>query len=940
MKKYMISLSLILSMLLGTGVLVAQTKSDSTAQDLIQLPFGTVTKDRLVGAVDELKHDDLMHTSYPSVYDAIQAQVPGYVLGRIRGYARQGNDEPLVIIDGLANRSLSSLSVDEIESIEFLKDVTAKMLYGSRAANGVIVVTTRRGYESPKKFTVTTQYGLRNANDYPEFLGAAEYMKFRNMALKNDGKDPLYTDEDIAMAGTSYKYPDVDYYDMFVKDHTSYQKVNLDLIGGDAKTKYYLNMGYMGEGGLEKVGDERRTDVMKVRSNLDYEVNKVISVNLDIAGRFYMTKGNHVSTNKLFTELSTRKPNDYPIFISSTPNVDSLGTSDVVGGKNLYGDMVYSGYKREITSFAQTNLGMNFDFNDYVQGLTGKAYATFDINNYIAEGKKLTYRTLKPAIGPNGQDTLLVNGVYNPKGNEQRLGDNYYRNLGGGAYLSYDRTFGDHAVNAVASYLINYKTIKTKASDMNTVQDDKGMNFGIRANYAYKDKYVAEYSGVYMGSNRFHKDNRWKLFNAVGLGYVLSKEDFMQDVNFVDYLKLKASYGKIGYDQSFDHLLYNDYYKYWAGSYKTGVKNAETLVGTEYIQAGNKRLTFEESKEMNIGLDATLFNNHLDLSAEYYTEERSGMPTKMKYAFPQITGAPDIVDNYNSIKTTGWELTARYSGNAGDLKYSLGGWITHYSSEWTKYDELNDFSFQNIQGTKTDAIWGYIADGFYTSAEDIATYGAENGVPLTSSLGTVIPGDLKFKNISNTYDEYTYNDNVINKYDRTIIGNSRPRYVYGLNLQLKYKGLSLYALGEGRFGYDRMKTWPTYYTNKGNVKYSPFAYEAAVPAFDENGVAVGLESNDYTLPRLTTEGAAHSYNASTFFLQKAYFFRVRTVELKYDLPKRVSKVIASQQANIFVRGDNLLTIADEDTLDPISPNSGLTTAPVFKTYTVGLQVTF
>ncbi|WP_430932642.1 SusC/RagA family TonB-linked outer membrane protein [Saccharicrinis sp. 156] len=942
MKQYIVTLSLALLCMLCVDTVKAQEVNDSIKQELIELPYGKVSKDRLVGSIDVITKEDLMQSGYPTLSNALAWKVPGYLQGRVRGYSRGGtDDQPLVIIDGLSNRFLSSVMVDEVESVHILKDVTAKMLYGSKAANGVIVVKTKRGKNAKRKFTVTGDYGLRMANEYPEYVGAADYMKYNNQARMNDGLDPLYLQEDIDMAGSSYKYPDVDFYDMFLEDQTNFQKVNTQLIGGDDKTKYFFNMGYFGESGLEAVGDKSRTDAFNLRSNLDYKVNNVITVNLDIAGRFYNVEGNRLSDSNFFSALSGTKPNDYPIFISDQPHADSLGTSAGQGGSNLYGDMVYAGYKRDATSFAQTNIGMDFDFDKYVKGLQARVFATFDVNNYISEGKKLEYRTLKPDVTALGQDTLIVNGISNPKGNEQRLADSYYRNMGGGAYINYDRTFGNHAILADASYMLETLHTKTNVADMSTVQDDKTMNFGLRVNYAFQNKYIAEYSGSYMGSRKFHKDNRWKLFNSFGVSYIVSEEDFMDNVDFIDYLKVKASYGKMGYDKSFDYLLYNNYYKYWAGSYTIGVTNSDQLVGTEYIQAGNTGLTYEESEELNIGLTMRMLNNRLELGAEYFEEERTGMPTEMKYAFPQTSGEPTIYDNYNAIENKGFEVTAQFTDKVGDFTYSLGGYLTSYESKWTQYDELNQFSFQNEQGTETDAIWGYVADGFYTTADDVATYGADGSTPLTSSLGSsLIPGDIKFKDMSDTQSEYTYNDNVINSYDRVIIGNSRPRYIYGININLKYKDVSLYALGQGVGGFDRTLTWPTYFTNKGNVKYSEYVYDAAVPTFDGEGNAVGLVDNNFTKPRLSTEGNAHSYNTNTYLMQKGYYFKLRTVELAYKLPKTVSSAIFADQLNVFVRGDNLFTISDLDDRDPDNVNAGITGNPTFKTVSGGVKLVF
>ncbi|WP_276165457.1 SusC/RagA family TonB-linked outer membrane protein [Zobellia alginiliquefaciens] len=941
MKQYILTLSCALLCLFCIDDVMAQDGIRNTKQDTLLLPFTKVSENRLVGAIDVITSDELLHSGYPSLSAAIEGQVPGFTLGRVRGRSRGGqNDGPLVVIDGLSNRFLSSLQLEEVDIVYILKDATAKMLYGSRGANGVVVIKTKRGTNSKKRISLLVESGIRSAGNYPEFVDARDYMKYRNQALRNDGKDILFSNEDVALAGTDYRYPDVDYYDMFVNDTKNYKNVNAQLVGGDEKTRYFFNLGYVGEDGIVKVGEKNKNNAVNVRSNLDYKINDVISVNLDISGRFFTENGSHVSDNELFNQLSSTKPTDYPIFISAQANVDSLGTSDIVNGKNLYGELAYSGYQRRTTSIAQTNIGMNFDLSRYIKGLKARAYATFDMNNYISEGKSLTYRTLKPALTAAQQDTLIVNGVYNPKGNEQRLGDSYYRNLGGGAYLDYDRIFGKHALNATLNYLVDNKTVKTVAANMETVQDDKSMNFGLRLNYAFQDKYVAEVTSSYMGSTRFNKDNRWKLFNAFGVSYIVSEEKFMDNLGAINYLKLKASYGKIGYDQSFQYLLYNDYYQYWSGSYATGVKNSESLIGTQYVQAGNPNLTYETSTELNIGITTRMFRNRFRLDAEFFTEKREGMPTTIQYAFPKLAGTPNIVANYNAIDNKGFEVSAKWGDQLGDFGYSIGGNFTHYISQWAQYDELNDFSFQNTVGQDTDAIWGYVADGFYTSAEDIASYGAQNGAPLTSSLGPIIPGDLKFKNLSNSSSEYTYDDNVINNFDRTVIGNSTPRYIYSAILNLQYKKFSFYARGQGVGGFDRMNAWNSYYTNKGNAKYSKFVYDAAVPTFDSSGNAIGLANANYSLPRLTSENSAHSYNSSTFFLENAYYFKLNNIELNYKFPDVVPASIAAQDLNIFIKADDLMTFRSDWSLDAQSPNSGLTSAPRYTTVSLGVKIGF
>ena len=248
--------------------------------------------------------------------------------------------------------------------------------------------------------------------------------------------------------------------------------------------------------------------------------------------------------------------------------------------------------------------------------------------------------------------------------------------------------------------------------------------------------------------------------------------------------------------------------------------------------------------------------------------------------------------------------------------------------------------FQNEEGTVVDAIWGYETDGFYTTADEVDNYGMDGTTPLTSALGSFMPGDLKIKDLSDTYDEYSLNDNVINSYDRKVIGNSTPRYVYSFNLNLSYKNFNLYALGQGFAGADFMANNLPYFTNKGGVKYSKFVSEAAVPVFDNEGNATGLESNDYTLPRLSSNNAAHSYVNTTYWIRNRNYFRLRTVELSYQIPKTSDLRFSEKGVQFFARSNNLLTISAMKDISPASPWAGITTNPEFITFSGGVRVSF
>ncbi|MEM6700190.1 MAG: TonB-dependent receptor plug domain-containing protein, partial [Bacteroidota bacterium] len=506
---------------------------------------GELEQYRVVGAVDIIKGDDLIRSTEYNVESALAGLAPGLSIFkgqqspgidqtfmRIRGNSRGGQSEfPLVVIDGIANRSLSSITLEEIESIQVLKDVTAKMLYGSRAANGVLMVTTKRGYDGPKKVTISGEYGVKTPTRLPEYVNSAQYAQLYNQARINDGLDPLYTPSDIeGYQSPSILFPDVDFYDEFLEPNTNFQRINAQLIGGSNNTQYFLNVGYVGENGLEKVGRQQQFNRINVRSNLDYNVNNVVSMFLDIAGRIDIW--NRPDDNQgLFGALSTHRPNDYPLYVSQTPDLDSLGWSPRLG-TNLVGELARSGYRNTTNSYAQTNIGLDFDFDKYIKGLSASTYLTFDFYNAISIGKSLDYSRIDPSDFTRiGTDVL--------KSSEARMGDDFLLNLGLVSSIDYDNSWNNHDLSVNLVSVTQTLSRKATLSGPTTQQDDKNVNIGLRANYVLSKKYVVEASSSYMGSDKFAPENRWGLFGAGGLGWIISQEDFLKNSSAINYLKLK-----------------------------------------------------------------------------------------------------------------------------------------------------------------------------------------------------------------------------------------------------------------------------------------------------------------------------------------------------------------------------------------------------------------
>jgi TonB-linked SusC/RagA family outer membrane protein len=911
------------------GVTSAQQNNNDTItkiqiEEKVLLPFGEINKDRLVGAIDVIKTEDLSHTSDYNVESALVGLAPGLIVSkgsgapgfdttwmRVRGLSRGGDDAPLIVIDGIANRALASISIDEVESIQVLKDITAKMLYGSKAANGVVMVTTKRGYNGKKKVDFFIESGVKSPTYLPEYLNSGQYARLYNQARINDGLDPLYSNDDINEYenNPSVLYPDVDYNDTFLKKNASFQRLNAQLIGGDDAVKYFLNLGFIGEDGLEKVGPGQKFNRLNIRANLDYKVNKIVTAFLDISGRMDIWDRANINNSEFFSTLSTHRPNDYALWVEEPGDNDNLGWSPRVG-TNLVGEFTRSGYVNTKNYYSQTNFGLDFDLSSITEGLSVGGYVTFDFANNIALGKNLTYSRVDPATGTRIGTDVLQSG-------EVRRGDDSRQNLGLIAKIDYEKSWGKNDLLINISGLQQTLTRKATLDGPTTQQDDKNMNFGARVNYMFNNKYTIEGSSSYMGSDKFTEDNRWGLFGAGGLGWIISNEDFLKNSKSINYLKLKGSYGVMGYDRSFDYLLYRDFYQ-GGGAFNFGPRNSTTDFAWRAGQIGNPDLTFEKSQELNIGIESRLFNNKVTLEVNYFDELRYDMPVVLNNAIPDYTGQLKPIGNFNEVTNNGVDLHIDYTDNIGEFKYTIGTNFIYSKAVNKVFDEINEYANLNRTGEATDAIYGWVADGLYQNDADIASYG------VTSSYGEIIPGDVKLLNIVNDRA-----DNIIDQFDRQVIGNFTPRMNYSINLDLEYKGFRLFVLGQGVAGFDRVLSNNTYW-NVGENKYSVQALGSAVP-----GAVAGATS-----PRLTSLGQSHSYRTSTYWLESGDFFKIRTAELSYSFKDEVSEKIGAQGFKLFVRGNDLFSFSKIKNSDPENLNAGVTDYPMYTTLSLGLKLTY
>ena len=897
-------------------------------KDEVELPFRKTIAREIVGATSTIDEDAISSSNQMNVLNILSGKAPGLNVSQvptepgrsatvlnIRGLSRSATDNaPLIIIDGI-ERPLEDLTPEEIESITVLKDATSKILYGPKAVNGVLLVKTKRGikYKRDRQFNI--EFGAQTPVRMPEYLNSADYATMYNQARINDGLSPYYTQTDIdgyRMGTNPVLYPDVDFHKLCLNDHMSYRKAIAQFRGGNESAQYYVNATYAGYGGYEAVGKNNTSNKFNLRVNLDYKVNDWLKAFVDIAGQMEFYTTNYMSADKLFSRLSSHRPNAYPIKFSDpgNPGTEIYGAMENANlsssRENIYAEMALGGSKENTVRKGQTNIGFDLSLDRYVKGLSAKAYVTFDVYNYLVVGKNENFSSYRPIFNENsliGKELLTVEKKVSDK---SRIADQMYRNYGYFGQLSYDRTF--QAKHQLKSDLVIFQS---RRENLGSSQDDVNRTFALRTNYVYNKKWIAELDMAVMGSSRFTKGNRYGYFPTVGVAWIASEEKFLKDKEWLDFLKIKASTGLLGTDNYFDFFLFESR---WNTSQSThfGPKLEEDVNTSTLVHVGNPDLTWEKSFEINIGAEAS-FLNCLTADFNYFNNYRYDILTPTT-SFSSINGGELMYRNYGSVRNQGVELALEYSGNIGKLHYSIGGNTIWSKAVYEKTDDMEGLSSnRKKEGKPVDTRFGLIAEGLFKSGDEIAAHPVQD-------FGPVQIGDVKYANINN--------DHHINENDMLPIGNEYPRFQFGLNINLAYKGFELSLSGSGMAQYDIYLN-NSYYWMREDQKYSTFVKNYFNPSTGEG-----------KFPRLTTQQNQNNYRSYSLWMRSGNFFKLRDAMLSYSLPQNITNKMTLKQVKLFVRGSNLFTISSIKDLDPEYIDAGVTGYPFFRSFTGGINVVF
>lgn len=906
-----------------------------TENGKVQAAFRKVDRRDLLGDVSAVNVEELMRKNYFTYsLDGMEALASGF-----NGNSLWGMGGYLLLIDGVP-RETGNVMPTEIEQISFLKGVNAVALYGSRAAKGVVYITTKRGQANNTRFDVRVNSGVHVPKSYPKYLGSAEYMTLYNEARVNDGLTRLYTDENIynhASGSNPFRYPNVDYYsDEYLKQVYSRHDATAEISGGNEKARYYTNIGFNTSGSLLNFGEAIKNDRanrLNLRGNIDVNLNDYLSFNVDATAIFYTGKG--VNTN-YWGSAATLRPNRFapliPIDRIEEDDEASMlfvqNSNHIINGRYLLGGTqldqtnpfaaIYAGGNNSYTSRQfQFNTGLAADLRNVLKGLSFRSSMAVDYNTTYNLSFNNTYAVYQAAWNNySGEDLITSLTKYNEDQTNgvQNVSNSWYRQtIAANAQLNYANTFaGKHNVSSM--FIVN----GFQLSESSVYHRTSNANLGLQIGYNFDHKYYADFSGALVHSAKLPEANRKAFSPTVSLGWRLSEEKFLANSTVVDDLKLTASAGILHTDLDMnDYYLYQGFYTVLGSWY--GWKDGTGIQATESRRGDNPNLSFPKREELSVGLEGLFFKKSLRVGGNFFMNEMTGIviqpavlyPSYFTTGWPVSSFIPYI--NYNADKRVGFDFNASYTKRAGEVDWTIGVNATYYDTKASQRAEVFEDDYQYRQGKPVDGIWGLQHNGFYADQADITNSPSQ-------TFGQVKPGDIKYKDQNG--------DGIIDLRDEVFLGRagwSGSPFTGGVHITAKWKGLSFFALATARLGAYAMKN-NSYFWVDGEDKYS----EVVRGRWTEATKATA------TYPRLTTTNSDNNFRSSDFWLYSTNRFDLGKVQVSYDMTPLLKNKAFVRELGVYVNGFNLLTVSKERELMEMNVGG----APQTRFYNLGIKALF
>jgi TonB-linked SusC/RagA family outer membrane protein len=974
------SVNVALDLLQNNTVRLQKSKYHLTSGDFVALPFTTLKKRKLTGP--EVVVPGSRFERYPTVdiRNTLTGMTSGFDIRELDGSpglssqeglqnltglsnsygaADKFSNQPMIIIDGMpVDLQEAPIDAAEIESATWLKGILSTAMFGPQANGGALLITTKSGTKNERMMMVDIESGVSTIDRMPGWVSGVDYAKLNNKARTNSGLTELYSqaaiDEYAKNDANSLRYPNVNYRDMMLKNTRGMNRMNLTASGGNDIVQYFSYVGYAKEGDIYNMGAKADYTRLTARQNVNVKINDQFDVKFSFYGNQnwrrspnygydpdYASEGTDNATLSLteignvLSDINTLPAIANPVYAATqtVENVPYYGVNNsflTYGSGNPYGvsstyplanpigNLVGQGYYTDRSRSGVINATLNYDFGNFIKGLKSSTYLGFNVHNMVRLGKTNDYIAYVASISTaTGNDTIIRSNshVLAQMTDQYKLMDYYFQRYSVFEALSYNRNFGIHDIQSVLTAYLSKTYI-------NGIEEPlRQMTYVWSSMYSFNDKYSLQAVLNYSGTSSFSRDKRYNLFPSVGASWVISDEGFMSGAGFINYLKLRAQYGIIGNETflfpHYDETRWNQdgsgsaFGPYsanqWFGStQESGVRR------TSIQRTGNPDLTWETRNEFNTGFDGLFLNNKLSADITFWHWVNDGAISQLNNVIPYSAGlqAGRPYSNYAKNKYNSLTADLQYTEKIGNFQFTVGANATTTKGIRVVYDEPNYRNeYQVRTGKPTDAIFGQSYIGkFQTDAEALLVPQRYDDILLA--------GDLKYADLNS--------DGIVDDNDQSMIGHSSPRLYYAVHATLRYKGLELFLLGNGRAFYDQTLTNPYFWNGWGDYNYSNFV----------------LENQGAAYPRLTYYKVNNNFVTSDFWMTRGDYFKLQNVELSYTIPAKMVQFIGSRGIKIYIRGANLLTISKIKDVDPESVNSGVTVYPLFKTFTGGVKLNF
>lgn len=930
-------------------------------EEVVVVGYGKQSRFTTTGAVATVSREEILQTPSASIQNALVGKLPGFFTQQrsgmpgkdgaqffVRGVSTfTGNQQPLILVDDIeyTYEQFSTIDPNEVESISILKDAATTAVYGIKGANGVVLVTTRRGSVGPARINARVEYGLQQPTHVPEFLGAYDIARLRNEALLNEGKAPEFSEESLAhfRDGTDpYGHPDVNWYDVLFRKSAPMVTSGLDVSGGSDRVRYMVSLGYLRQEGMLREFNENKDLInnnyyynrYNFRSNLDIEATRSLSLRLDISGNFGERNNPYFHGNSgggeiaAFTEVARYGMLNaymYPVY-NPDGSYGYANPNRIVptnSSNNIVGRIAYGGYTRVRENLLNFNLAGTQKLDVITQGLSLRG--SLSARNVHASQRQMTRRDF-PSFFYNPED-----GSYTPRDiSVHRIlpwetsysSGSPTRQINIQANISYGRTFGDHEVNGLL--LFNQTSRMASSNDpLNNYIPDNFRGYTARIGYNFRNRYMVEVNAGYNGTDKFISQNRFGLFPAISFGWNVGEEAFMEDVNFVELLKLRGSYGVVGSDDIGGYRYAYDEVYSRGNEFSLG-ESHNNFVGIFEGTLGNNAITWEKERKANIGLDFSLFRGKLSGIVDVFDHYRYDILTvrnTIPTHFGLVAGNLPPV-NIGKVGNKGYELELRYRGQLGQLGVDLRGNYSFAKNRIIEMDEPEPkFPWQRQTGLPIGMMAQWIYEGFYTQAEI-------DDPNVAKPVGTVGPGYIKYKDLNG--------DGIIDVDDRTFVGDPNlQNTTIGLGIGFTYRGFNINALLQSainfnvRIGHQLISPW------NGNLQ--KFHLNRWTPETAETA----------TFPVMITDFVG-SYmgadQASTFWVIPGDYLRLRSLELGYQLPTSWVTKLGLGSTRVYANGYNLFSWSETFKRFQYDPEvaQGLSASvyPQQAIYNIGINVSF